>query len=501
MIVDFEKINDLHIVCIGDIMLDEFVYGSVDRISPEAPVPVLKSKDKLEMLGGVGNVVTNLHHLGAKVTLFSAVGQDINGRKILSMLEKYGSLEPNILVDTTTPTITKTRFLSGKQHLMRFDTEYKTEITPEAEARIIQHIQEVCVNADVIIVSDYNKGFMTHAIRTAIAQLETKAYKIVDSKAPVKDYIGFDLITPNIKELENFTFESIKDKKGISQAIDIFYKMFAFKNILVTASEKGMFLYEKIGSKKNQMLAKDINGNPFPEFADFYKTPIWRVHNEPTYNNNPVDVSGAGDTVVAAMAIAKGLGLEHQYALQFATHCAAISISKSGTSYVTVDELKYRYNQLQYNYRDIDATKARVKEQKSNNRTIGLVNGCFDLFHKGHLELLRKAKEQCNYLIVGVNGDATIKKLKGEDRPIQDEQTRCDILSSLRFVDEVVIFDEEDPRALILRIVPDLVFKGADYKDKAMIEQTVLDKLECGVIFIDLLPNTSTTATIDKIKE
>jgi D-beta-D-heptose 7-phosphate kinase/D-beta-D-heptose 1-phosphate adenosyltransferase len=499
MTIDFEKIKDLHIVCIGDIMLDEFIYGSVARISPEAPVPVLKSKNNITMLGGVGNVVTNLHFLGAKVTVFSIIGQDTNGKKVLSLLEQYPNLESYVSVDSDIPTVTKTRFVSGKQHIMRYDQETHITLDEGMEAQIIQTIQDVCKNADAIIVSDYNKGFVTSKIKNAISNLDTKAYKIVDSKGTLKEYVGFDIVTPNVKEMENFTFTKITDGKTMGDAVDTFYKMYPFENILVTASEKGMYLFEKIGMKKNPLHIPAINMAGEDMAIEYSKVPVWRVHSEPAYNSNPVDVSGAGDTVVSALAVGRAMGMSNQYALEFASHCAAVSISKSGTSYVTVEELKARYNQIQCDYRDAARLKQKIVEQKQMGRTIGFVNGCFDLFHKGHLELLRKAKERCNYLIVGVNSDVTVKKLKGETRPINDEQTRCDILSSLKFVDEVVIFDEEDPRALILKVVPDFVFKGREYETKVIVEQVVLDNIHADLVFLDTHEQT-TSSIISKIK-
>lgn len=498
MKIDFEKIKDLKVVCVGDLMLDEFVQGSVNRISPEAPVPVLKSENVIAMLGGVGNVVANLHELGAKVTLFSTIGEDANGKKLLSMLGDYKNLEAYISVDKAIRTTTKTRFVSGKQHMLRHDQESKVTFTEEAEAQIIQSITDACQDADVLIVSDYNKGYMTDNIKFALARMQTKAYKIVDSKGTIGAYSnGFDLITPNIKELENFTMSSIV--AGTSTLVDILYKMYSFPQILVTASEKGMYLYEKTSERMKKIenpISKDMTGAPFVHYE---KSPVWRVHSEPAYNSNPVDVSGAGDTVVAAIAVGKGLGLDYQYILEFASHCSAISVSKRGTSTVTVDELKARYNEAVRDYGDVLSVQRRIKSQKQNGRSIGLVNGCFDIIHSGHLKLLKQAKEHCQYLVVAVNSDTIVKQLKGDSRPINDEATRCEMLASLKYVDDVVIFDEEEPTHIISELVPDMVFKGKEYEGKALVEQIVIDQLDIGLVFLETNDH-STTKIINKIQ-
>jgi len=473
MKIPFETIKDLKIVVVGDSMLDVFSYGTVERMSPEAPVPILKHNKEHFMLGGALNVVANLHSLGAKVTIFSILGDDTNGRKILSLLEKMDDLEAYITIDKNAITTTKTRFLSGNQHLLRHDSEEKTILNSDTELQIIKNLIESCNDADVIIASDYAKGFMTPKIRLALAQLKCKAYKIVDTKGNVSDYAnGFDLITPNVKELSNLSKTMITSPTNFNKAIENFTKEYNFPNILITASEHGMQLYQKLSKS-------------------------YRVISEIAYNTNPVDVSGAGDTVVASLAIAIGLKVNLQDALEFASRCAGISIGKSGTSTVTLDEILSCYNKT-INYKEIDTKK--LIEQKELGRTIGFVNGCFDTLHAGHLSLLKQAKEKCQFLIVAINSDKTIKDLKGTNRPINDEHTRAELLASLKYVDMVVIFDEKDPRKLIQKLLPDIAFKGREYENKKIIEQKLLDSIECPIVYFDTC-DVSTTKIIEKMRK
>lgn len=491
MKIDFNKIKELKVVCVGDLMLDEFISGTVSRVSPEAPVPVIKHGEIRRMLGGVGNVVANLLDLGAKVTLFSTVGEDSEGRTVLGLLQKYDALEAYISVDKETPTTTKTRFVAGKQHLIRYDKEARVSFTPEAEAAIIQSIKEACVDADVLIASDYNKGYLTSAIKESLAEIQGP-FKIVDSKGSIAEYAkGFDLITPNIKELEEFTVSKVAD--GMDNVVTLFNLMYSFPNILVTASERGMTLYSKEGTRKSKKTAKDG--------SIYYMTePVWKKCYEPAYNKNPVDVSGAGDTVVASFAIGKALGLSFQDVLEFASHCAAISVNKAGTSTVSVEELEKRYNQDYVDFRDLMPVLSRLDYQRGNGRQIGFVNGCFDMLHLGHLTLLKKARENCQYLVVAVNSDYAVKQLKGETRPINDEHSRCELLSSLKFVDEVVIFDELDPREILSKLKPSVVFKGEEYSTKTIIEQETIDSISARVEFLKT-NDISTTKIINKIKD
>lgn len=486
MKIDFEKIKDLKIVCIGDIMLDAFVYGSVTRISPEAPVPVMKTSHTDYMLGGVGNVAVNLLNLGANVTLFAMIGEDDAGKRVAEMLEQYPNLEAYVYVDKTINTTTKTRFVSGHQHLVRIDQEDLTVLTPEIELLAEQALQDVCGNADVIIISDYNKGFVSNRIKQIIGKLQTHAFKIVDTKGDLHSFTNIDMVTPNIKELEKYSQSKISGPQDVSKALDLFYKNYAIANVLVTASEHGMILYEQLGLKPQA-------------YGTAPSQPIWRVHAEPAYNNNPIDVSGAGDTVVAAVAIGVALKVDYQYVLEFASHCAAVVIGKKGTSFVSQEEIKHRYNLIVPNFRDQENLVAKIKQQKKLGRTIGLVNGCFDIIHAGHLELLKQARDVCNYLVVAINADTTVTQLKGPTRPINDEQSRGEMLLSLKYVDEVVIFDETNPTEIIKKIVPDFVFKGKEYEGRQLSEQQALDDLDVSVIFFDTKP-TTTTAIIEKIR-
>lgn len=508
MKIDFDKIKDLHIVCIGDIMLDEFIYGNVNRISPEAPIQILRVTKNNQMLGGVGNVAANLLELGAKVTIFSQIGKDINGDRIARLLDLYPNLEAYVYVDDSVCTTTKTRLLSGKQHMLRVDQEENKGLNKEIEEQVIQDLKEVCSVANVLIVSDYNKGFVSPAIKKTLVELPL--LKILDSKGDLTPYKGMvDVITPNIKELEDYSGMRVIDFKTMSKAIDIFNSKYKINNVLVTASEKGMFFFEKIGMTQNpfeNFVVHDSEKNKADHeliqkaSKNWKATPLWNWYAEKSYNNNPVDVSGAGDTVMAALAIGMGLtGFEDlQNTLQFASRAAGIAISKSGTSTVTQNEMKKEYNLIQTNYRDLVPVLNRVAEQHNMGRIVGFINGTFDMFHKGHLELLRKAKEHCDYLVVALNSDDSVKRYKGPTRPVIGENDRCDIISSNKYVDDVVIFDEDDPRETLLKIKPNVMFKGMDYKDKPLIEQEVMDLIGCKLVLL-VTDEITTTKIVNKL--
>ena len=484
MTIDFSKFNNLKILVIGDVMLDQFIYGSVSRISPEAPVPVLKVKHNNEMLGGAGNVVNNLLALNTNVVFLSLIGEDASGKKIQSMLESKEKLESYLYVDDDFQTVTKTRFVGGTQHLVRIDQEKDFIMSSDLEDQIISKFLELAPLVDVIIISDYNKGLITTNLKKAIAATKTPAKKILDTKGSLKEYSGrIDYITPNIKETEHYSGISINSPETMSAAASHIAKTYSLNKILITASEDGMYLYDA------------ITDHPLTGF------PIWKIQHQRALNNSPVDISGAGDTVIAALSIAIGLEYSDAVAMEFASQCAAISVGKSGTSIVTIDEIKEKYVvNINHEYTDIIKLNGKL-ESIRDIKIIGFVNGCFDVLHVGHLSMLEQAREKCDFLVVGLNSDVSVAQLKGDERPIISELDRAKMLSSLKCVDAVIIFNELEPSNTIQQIRPNMVIKSKQYENVEIPEKKIIDDIDCELHFVDSKSNQSTTQIIESIKK
>lgn len=484
MTISFEEIKNLKILVIGDVMLDQFVYGSVNRISPEAPVPVLKISHTTEMLGGAGNVVNNLLSLGANVTFLGLIGDDGNGKQIQSLLQVKEKLESYLYVDDEYRTVTKTRFVGGIQHMVRVDQELDFTMSADLEKQIIAKLYELMLLVDVIIISDYNKGFITSNIKVALGKIKTPAKKVLDAKGSLKEYAGqIDYITPNIKEAEQYSGINITSPETMSFAASAICRKYNLNKILITASEKGMYLFEAITEHP-------VTG-----------VPLWSIQHQKTLNTTPVDISGAGDTVISALAIAIGLKVDHAIAMEFASQCAAISISKSGTSIVTLDEIMAKYQPSPtIDFRNIENVVETIDKIRSV-KTIGFVNGVFDLLHGGHIALLENARRHCDFLIVGINSDTSVKQIKGDSRPIIKEHDRATMLSAIRYVDAVIIFDEVTPEEILKQIRPDVVVKSSQYKDGNLPELTTLTEISCNLIYVDPDPSQSTTTIINDIKK
>lgn len=444
-----ENFKHVQALCIGDIMLDRFMYGKVERISPEAPVPIFKLCREKQMLGGAGNVVANMASLGCQVTFIGIVGNDEAGKK-LSTLLRMAKAHAHLLKLDDYPTIVKTRLIAGSNHLMRADQEELLPIIeallPKFEKILIQAIK----NVDVVVLSDYNKGLLTPVTTQMIIKVCQKFNKpvIVDPKgSDYSKYIGATIVKPNLKEFSEATnkkydpqhkdfFNSVKNN-----AQDLFIK-YQIKNLLVTLSEYGMMF---VPSDKNEDCLQI-----------------------PTKAKEVFDVSGAGDTSLATLGAAIGSGIPIKDAMKLANLASGIVVGKLGTATVSAEELKASLSQKEsaddgwkQKKKIITLCQAYeiVKKLKESGKTIGFTNGCFDCFHLGHLNSFMQAKRLCDVLIVAMNSDSSVKRYKGESRPIQDEKTRSMILASLEFVDYVIVFEEDSPLHIVERLKPDVVAK------------------------------------------
>ena len=476
LLTAIEQFSQASVMVIGDVMIDHFVYGSSDRISPEAPIPVLSQQNIKSMLGGAGNVAMNLLAYGAQVNLIGLVGDDDQGRRLLDICKTHQNLSAHLVKDPTRVTSVKTRFVAQSQQLLRLDEETSHIICDEIADEILKIAAHQINNASVLILSDYAKGLLSPALCRQLIAMAKKAGKpvLVDPKsADFSVYGGASLVSPNLKEMEKVTGLLASDDDSAEALCRSVLEKFDVAAVLLTRGAAGMSLVEQsadqafhIGSQ-----AKSV-----------------------------YDVSGAGDTVISTIAAGLAVDLGLADAVELANHAAGIVVAKTGTGTVSRRELRHALGQVSLRQpSSLQDALERIQIWKDSCKTIGFTNGCFDLLHLGHLHSLEEAKKHCDILIVGVNSDASVKQLKGPGRPIQDQMTRARILSCLEFCDAVIIFGEETPRQLIEQLVPDILFKGADYESKPIAGSDVVETNGGRVVLIPLLPGNSTTQTIARL--
>ncbi len=457
------------ILIYGDIMLDKYFTGNVSRISPEAPVPIVKVNNEHMTLGGSANVANNIAKLGNSPILLGFIGKDKNGKDLVSLTENEGVKLESLTM--TNPTITKIRVIGGHQQITRLDFEESLKIDTSLFGLLEEKLSKL-VNNDisVFIISDYLKGSCT----TESCQLIIKKCKensipvIVDPKGnDWNKYNGSYMITPNLKELEQVSGTTIinSDEEIKKYALPLLNK-FNIEYLLVTRSEKGMIL-------------------------------ISREHtiNFPTEAKEVYDVSGAGDTVIATVSLGIALGMKIEDAVKMANIAAGIVVSKFGTTPVYKDELLTAMNDISTKLLNRKELIRIIDNEKKKSKKIVFTNGCFDILHKGHLSYLREASKLGDILVLGLNSDASVKRLKGFDRPINNEQDRAEVLSFLDFIDYITIFDEDTPYELIKSISPDILVKGGDYKAEDVVGREFSGKVE----IIQFVDGYSTTNVISKM--
>ena len=468
------------ILCVGDLILDHYVHGDIDRISPEAPIPILKANDRnYNILGGCGNVARNICSANNKCHLISIVGNDDDGLKLKEIIKKIKNLTSNLIVDPVRCTTKKTRYVCENQQILRVDKEMENPISSAIELKIIKLLKKKINDCNVIVLSDYNKGVLTNNLIKKIIKI-AKDYKkilIVDPKK--KDfsvYAGATFITPNLKELKEATntlgisTKNNEDSLVLKLSKKIINK-FDFKAVITTRSSNGISVVTDVGS--------------------FFHLP--------SEAKEVFDVSGAGDTVLAYLSssISKGESLESS--IKISNVAAGLAVAKFGTSVVSIDEID-NIKQIKNNKVITNQDISKILKDYDSEKIIGFTNGCFDLLHTGHISYLKSAKQKCDILILGLNSDESIKKLKGKNRPIVEQKDRVEILSSFPFVDKIVVFEEVTPIKLIKKIKPNIIFKGKDYKKKDVVGFYESKKWHGRVILIDFIENKSTTNLIERIK-
>jgi len=484
---DFEEalklVGKQTVLCVGDLMLDDFVYGDVTRISPEAPTPVLAVRRSEIDVGGAGNVARNIAALGAHCIFVALIGNDDAGLVLTDALAKLkGGITADLVIDRARQTTRKVRFVSEhhSSHLIRADWETLEPISAQSEATLIAYAEAALPQVGAVVLSDYAKGVLTPRVVRAVIDAAKRLGKpvVVDPKShDYSIYRGATLITPNAKELAAAAHHPLADEQDIAAAAAELANAIACDAVLVTRSEEGMTLH--------------VTGEP-------------PVH-IPAYPVKVRDVSGAGDTVAAVMGVLLAMKAPFEPAMRAANAAAAVVVGKRGTATASLAELRHRIlpaaslapeDKIVFDWSVLDE---RLADWRRHGLRIGFTNGCFDLLHRGHIRLMAEARAACDRLVVGLNSDASTRRLKGNGRPINPAEGRAEVLAALEAVDLVVVFEEDTPLELIKLVRPNVLVKGADYAREDVVGHDVVEAAGGQVILVDLVPGHSTTNIVRRV--
>jgi D-beta-D-heptose 7-phosphate kinase/D-beta-D-heptose 1-phosphate adenosyltransferase len=471
------------VLCVGDLMLDEFVYGEVSRISPEAPAAVIAVQRSETNVGGAGNVARNIASLGAHCIFVGLVGEDEAGAQLKAALARETLVESILVCDSKRPTTRKVRFVSEhfSTHMLRADWELAAPASAEIEQQLLDAIVPLLARADIVLLSDYAKGVLTGTVIRTLIDTARELGKpvIVDPKsANFAIYRGASLLTPNRKEFAEATRSPADTQQSIADAAREAMQLVDCEAMLVTQSEHGMTLVRRDGEA---------------------------VH-VPAHAVKVRDVSGAGDTVAAAVAVTLAAGADWETVLRMANAAAAVAVGKKGTAIVTLAELRRKI--LPHAFLAAEekiiargaALDAVLMDWRRQGFRLGFTNGCFDILHPGHVKVLTAARAACDRLIVGLNSDASVKRLKGDGRPVQDDVARSEVLAALEAVDLVVIFEEDTPIKLITEIKPSVLVKGGDYTREQVVGHEIVEADGGQVLLVDILPGFSTSSLVNRAR-
>jgi len=463
------------LLVIGDLMIDHYLWGSCERISPEAPVQVVNVKSESAVLGGAGNVINNLRALGAKVDVISVVGGCEISDELKKLLNVIKVDTQYLITQKDRITSKKSRIIASQQQVVRYDRESTDEISSESQKQILASFKDIISNYDCILLSDYGKGVLTFKLTQALITLANKNGKkvLIDPKGlDYSKYKGAYLLTPNKKEASEATQVNIKDAASLAQAITQLKDECNLDVSLITLSEDGVAIFDD------------------------------NLRTHPTVAREVFDVTGAGDTVLASLGFSLACDVGIDDAVKFSNLAAGVVVGKIGSATATLNEIIEYESSLNKSTSDehiktLDEITLLSKELKARDKKIIFTNGCFDILHTGHVRYLETAKSYGDILILGLNSDRSVTALKGENRPINAQLDRAYILAALEAVDYVVVFDEDTPYDLIKAIKPHILVKGGDYEGKQIIGQDIADELKL-VQFVD---GKSTTKTIEKIQQ
>ena len=468
------------VLVVGDFMLDVYIYGDALRISPEAPVPVLKVTKTTHSCGGAGSVAADLATLGAMPCCLGVVGKDSNGEILKKMLTEIGADITGLITVNDRPTVTKQRLIGLAQHrhqqqLFRIDEEFTEPLSDKQYEKILRAYEDKLRKADIVCLQDYDKGLLSSDICRKMIELANKANKkvLVDPSisSDYSKYTNATLITPNRQEtFVNVGFE-IKTEDDAAKAAQQLAQKLQLEAVVITLDKEGAYL-------KTRKTAELI----------------------PTTARSVYDVTGAGDMVLATLAITLAAGCDYKTAVQLSNITAGIEVGKFGSATVSIDEVINEIAGKSDKVYSVDSLIEHLGRHRRRKETIVFTNGCFDVVHRGHIEFLKFCKLQGDIVVVGLNSDSSVKTIKGPDRPINNQLDRAAVLAALGTVDYITLFDEPDPLNLIKKVKPDILVKGKDWAKKGVVGRQLIESYGGKVVLAPLVEGKSSTATIEKIK-
>lgn len=472
------EVAGARILCVGDVMIDRTVEGTVDRISPEAPIPVLRQGGVRSVPGGAGNVLANLAALGARASFVGLAGEDAEAHELEALLAESADGEIRLLRDPARPTTLKTRFVAGNQQLLRVDREQAGPVD-EATAGRLADAASACLGAcDLLVLSDYGKGVLTPATLRPLIEAARAAGKpvLVDPKGrDFARYAGATVVTPNRAELAVASAAEVGDEARLAEVAAALRAGIGIDWLLTTLGGAGMLL-QGAGER----------------------------HRIPGIRREVYDVVGAGDTVLAVMAALVAVACPVPAAAWLANLAGSLAVGRRGTAAIGDVDLRMALAALRGTLHEakiqtVEEAARLVAQARRRGERVGFTNGCFDILHPGHVSLVTQARAHCDVLVLGLNSDASVRRLKGPTRPVNDERARAHVLAALSGVDAVVIFDEDTPLGLIGRLRPDVLVKGADYSMDQVVGAAEVRSWGGEVVLAQLVPEVSTTATIARI--
>jgi D-beta-D-heptose 7-phosphate kinase / D-beta-D-heptose 1-phosphate adenosyltransferase len=435
------------VLVLGDIMLDRYVFGEVRRISPEAPIPVLRAQSSRSVLGGAANVGKNVEALGARAILVGLIGDDAAGRELAALCPAEGRIALRAVVSAARPTTVKTRFMSGAHQLLRLDEEVAAPVEHEIDA-LLDNFRVALADADIVVLSDYAKGVLPDAVLLpAIAMAREAGRRVIadPKRIDLAGYAGVSVLTPNEIEVQASTGIAASSNEGAVEAGQVALDASGAEAVLVTRSAKGLTLVRR-------------------------DAPPLHL---PTQAREVADVSGAGDTLIASFAVLLASGADMAEAARVANVAAGLSVAKQGTATVDHHELAAALHApsetLDSKITSLDRAAAQVRAWQAQGLRVGFTNGCFDLIHPGHVRLLTRARARCDRLVLGLNSDASVRRLKGPTRPVQNQASRSVVMAGMEAVDLVLVFEEDTPLEAISALLPNMLFKGADWGSIAQV--------------------------------